>query len=100
MKHETGIPDLIYEDAFYLAVLNKPSKKWKPEELLSFEYDKPAEFKPGDTAIYSNTNTVIVAMVIEAATGRKHADLMKEYVINPLGLKNTYYQPHDVLPTQ
>ena len=36
MKHETGVPDVIEQDAFYLAVLNDPNKVWKPEELLEF----------------------------------------------------------------
>ncbi|MBA2760867.1 MAG: beta-lactamase family protein [Segetibacter sp.] len=98
MKHETGLPDVIEQSPFYLAVLNKPNKKWEAEELLSFVYNKPAEFKAGDTAIYSNTNTILVSMVIEAATSRKHSELLKEYILNPLGLKNTYYQPHDKLP--
>jgi len=98
MKHETGIPDIIEEDPFYLAVLNYPNKKWGPEELLEFIYDKPALFLPGDTAIYSNTNTILVTMVIEAQTGKKHADLLKQYILNPIGLMQTFYQPHDVLP--
>lgn len=98
MKHETGIPDLIEQDPFYLAVLNNPNKKWGPEELLEFIYNKPALFAPGDTAIYSNTNTVLVTMVIEAQTGKKHADLLKQYILNPLALTQTYYQPHDELP--
>jgi len=98
MKHETGIPDLINESKFYLAVLNNPNKKWKAEELLEFIYGKEPEFVPGDTAIYSNTNTVLVTMIIEAATGKKHADLLHEKILAPLGLTNTYYQPHDQLP--
>ena len=98
MKHETGVPDVIEQDAFYLAVLNDPNKIWKPEELLEFIYNKPPVFNPGDTAIYSNTNTVLVIMVIEAATHKDHSDLLKQYILNPLHLVNTYYQPHDVLP--
>jgi len=98
MKHETGLPDVIEQDKFYLAVLNDPNKKWQPEELLEFIYDKTPQFSPGDTAIYSNTNTILVTMVIEAQTGRKHSDLLKEYILNPLGLSHTYYQPHDQLP--
>lgn len=98
LNHETGVPDLIEEDAFYLAVLNNPNKVWQAEELLRFIYDKPAMFNPGDTAIYSNTNTTLVSMVIEAATGKKHSDLLKQYILNPLQLKNTFYQPHDVIP--
>ena len=99
MKHETGIPDLIEEDAFYLAVLNNPNKKWNSEELLEFIYDKPAIFNARDTAIYSNTNTVLVAMIMEAASGKPHSQLLHQYILSPLNLKNTFYQPHDALPS-
>jgi D-alanyl-D-alanine carboxypeptidase len=98
MKHETGVPDVIEEDAFYLAVLNDPNKKWKPEELLEFIYNKSAIFNPGDTAIYSNTNTILTIMVIEAATHKKHSDLLNQYILSPLQLKHTWYQPQDELP--
>ena len=98
MNHETGIPDLIDEDRFYLGVLNKPNKAWEAEDLLQFVYDKPAVFQPRDTAIYSNTNTLLVAMVMEAATGRKHNELLHQYILEPLGLQHTFYQPHDALP--
>ena len=98
MKHESGIPDIIEDDAFYLAVLNNPNKKWKQEELLSFIYNKSALFQPGDTAVYSNTNTILVTLVMEYATGQKHEDLLKQKIILPLTLGSTYYQSHDVLP--
>src|SRR5574338_25437 len=100
MKHETGIPDLIEENSFYLAVLNNPNKKWEAEELLSYIYDKPSDFSPSDTAVYSNTNYILVSMIIEAQTGRKHSDLLKELILNPLGMSHTYYQPHDELPNE
>jgi D-alanyl-D-alanine carboxypeptidase len=98
LKHETGIPDLIEEDRFYLAVLNNPNKKWTQTELLEFIYNKDPMFVPGDTAVYSNTNTVLVTMVMESQTGKKHADLLKQYVTTPLNLTNSFYQPHDELP--
>ncbi len=98
MKHETGVPDVIEQNAFYLAVLNNPNKIWKPEELLEFVYNKKPVFSPGDTAVYSNTNTVLVIMVIEAATHKSQSDLLKQYILNPLHLSNTFYQPHDALP--
>jgi D-alanyl-D-alanine carboxypeptidase len=98
MNHETGIPDVIDQDPFYLAVLNNPNKKWEPEELLDFIYDKTPLFIPGDTAIYSNTNTILIKMMIEAATGKNHSDLLKQYVLIPLGLQQTYYQYYDELP--
>ena len=95
LKHETGIPDLIEENAFYLAALNQPNKSWQAEDLLSFVYDKPALFAPNDTAIYSNTNTILVTLVLEAATGKKHSELLHRYVLHPLQMEQTYYHTHD-----
>jgi D-alanyl-D-alanine carboxypeptidase len=98
MNHTTGVPDIIEQDAFYLAVLNNPVKNWEQEELLEYVYKKDPVFTPGDTAIYSNTNTILVSMVMEAATHKKHEDLMKEYLLVPLNLAHTFYQPYDKLP--
>ena len=99
MKHETGVPDIIEQSTFYLAVLNQPNKNWKPEEILDFIYDKPAIFKPRDTAIYSNTNTLLVSMIIDAATGKKHGDLMDQIVLTPLQMNNSYYQSYEPTPS-
>jgi D-alanyl-D-alanine carboxypeptidase len=85
-------------DDFYLEVLNYPNKKWTAAELLEFVEKKGPVFQPGDTAIYSNTNTILVSMVIEAVTKQPHSDVLKQRVLQPLGLVNTFYQPHDALP--
>lgn len=98
MNHESGIPDVAEEDDFYLAVLGNPNKLWSQTELLKFVDGTPAIFNPGDTAIYSNTNTLLVAMILEKISGRNHADLLRERIINPLGMTNTFYHPHDALP--
>lgn len=98
MNHETGIPDVIEKDPFYLAVLNNPNKQWSARKLLEFVYDDAPLFAPGDTAVYSNTNTILVSMVIEAITGEAHSKVLRTMILEPLQLKHTYYQPHDELP--
>ena len=35
MNHESGIPDIIEQDKFYMEVLNDPNKKWSSEELVA-----------------------------------------------------------------
>ncbi len=99
LNHESGIPDLAEEDDFYLAVLNDPNKLWPATELLKFVEGSAALFNPGDTAIYSNTNTLLVAMVLEKVSGREHGALLKERVFEKLGLKDTYYHPANTLPS-
>jgi len=98
MNHETGIPDLIEQDKFYLAVLNNPNKKWNQYELLKFVAGVPAVFAPGDTAIYSNTNTLLVSLILEKVSGRNHSELLREKLFNPLGMTNTFYHPHEEVP--
>ncbi len=99
MQHTTGIFDIITSNEFYLAVLNDPNKHWKQTELLKFAYGQKSEFaSPGDTAIYSNTNTIFVSMVIDKATGIPHEKLLRERLLDPLGMTNTYYQGREPLP--
>ncbi|MGZ5304718.1 MAG: serine hydrolase domain-containing protein [Bacteroidia bacterium] len=97
LNHTTGIYDHITGSDFYLAVLNHPDRKWKQEELLKFVYDKPAAYPFGD-ANYSNTNTLLVSMIIDKATGRNHGDLLKERIFDKLGMNNTYYYYPQDLP--
>lgn len=98
LNHTTGIADVIDDSGFYLAVLNNPARKWKPDELLPYVYGDEPEFAAGTDASYSNTNFLLLVMVIEKATGKDHAQLLREKVLEPLGLSNTSYYWHDALP--
>ena len=99
LNHTSGIYDFSTNDNFYLALLNQPTKKWEPEELLKYSYNQKAKFQTGTSSGYSNTNTVLATLVIEAATGRSHAALLREKIFNPLGLSDSYYYWQENLPT-
>lgn len=98
LNHTTGIADVIEDNQFYLEVLNNPAKKWTPAELIKFVYGDSAEFSPGQGISYSNTNFLLLAMVINQATGQDHGRLMREKVLAPLDLDQTFYYWHDDLP--
>lgn len=98
LAHRTGLYDFADNEGFSLSLINHPGKTWTQHEILKFVYDKPAAFRPGARADYSNTNTLLVTMVIEQAMGRSHAELLRKRILEPLGMSNTYYQGHDKLP--
>lgn len=100
MNHTSGIYDVIKDQGFYLQVLNNPAKHWDADDLLKYVYNKDAifTFNPTDTAAYSNTNFTLLSMIVEAATGKPHSQVMHEEVFDPLGLQDTYYFWHDPLP--
>lgn len=101
MRHSSGIYDIITDSDFYLAVLNNPNTKWEGKDLVKFAYNKPKVFEYKENATegdYSNTNTLLLSMVIEGVTKRPHNDWMHELVIDKVGMTNTYYHTHDDLP--
>ncbi len=59
---------------------------YAPEELVRLALSKPARFEPGTDWSYSNTNYVIVRLIIEAITGRPVAGEMQRLIFEPLGL--------------
>jgi len=98
MSHNTGIYDVIDDNGFYLDVLNDPPRHRNQEDILQFVRGKDPVFPPGGGPGYSNTNTLLLSLVIEKAVGRPHQQLLHEKVIGPLHLDHTYYYYHDPLP--
>ncbi len=98
LAHTTGIADIIKDQSFYLSVLNQPDKFWKEEELLDFVRGDDAVFEHGDSVKYSNTNTLLVAMVIEAVTGKDHSEIIREQILKPYSMNHTYYYWLEIPP--
>ena len=100
MNHSTGIYDLTESSDFYLAVINNPTKRWTPEELLEFAYDKePEPLSDMYPSNYSNTNTALLIMCVEKITGENHLHTLRRYILDPLGMTNTYYQSRESVPS-
>ena len=66
-----------------------PTKVWTPRELLAIAFARPPNFPPGTAYEYSNTNYVLLGLVIEKVDCRSLAAAMEERLFRPLGLKNT-----------
>lgn len=91
INHTSGVYDVAGDIGYNLAVINDYTKSWTAEEILNFIENKTPTNAPGEAVNYSNSNTMLVSMIIEAATGRKHSDLLKERIFEPLGMNNTVY---------
>lgn len=98
MMHNTGIYDVIKDNGFYLDLLNNPPKHRTQNDILEFVRGKSPAFAPGEGPGYSNTNTLLLSMILDKLGGKPHEQLLHERILNPLQLKNTYYFYHDALP--
>lgn len=64
-------------------------------QVASIAAESPVMFEPGTKALYSNTGIDIGAAVVETVTGMKWEKYLKETVLNPLGMKDTWFWPTD-----
>ena len=74
MNHTSGLIRYEFKDQFTKDLTANPDKVWKPEELLSYLFDEKAPFEAGKSWDYSDTNYIVLGMIIEKVTGKKYYD--------------------------
>lgn len=89
LNHTSGLPDFSNAKSFAAAVTAAPFDPPPPAQLVSFVADQPLQFKPGTKYRYSNTDNIVVALMIQAATGQSYEDVLQAKVFGPLGLPAT-----------
>ena len=70
-----------------------PARVWKPEEMIALadkSRSKPSSL-PGEGHFYSDTNYVLLGMIVERASGRPFKDYLAKTVLEPLGMRSTYF---------
>ena len=90
VQHRSGIPNLTNTPNFWT---DPPENN---EEALERVIGLPASFKPGDGYEYSNTNYLLLNMLVENVSGMSHFEYIKREILEPLGLQNTFGSIHDV----
>jgi CubicO group peptidase (beta-lactamase class C family) len=56
-------------------------------------YREPLQRAPGDTAVYSDLNAILLGLVVEKVAGRSLADVAAEEVFRPLAMDRTMFKP-------
>jgi len=89
MTHASGIIRYEFDERFIADLLASPDKVWQPRELLAYLFDTEAPFAPGEGWEYSDTNYIILGMIIESLTGNSYYSEMSRRILQPLELHNT-----------
>jgi len=84
VQHRSGIPN--YTDA--PNYWTNPAQGY--QEALDLILDLPANFEPDDDYEYSNTNYLLISRLIEKTTGKAKFQYIKEKILSPLKLRNTF----------
>ena len=92
MNHTSGLVRYEFKDTFTKELTANPMKVWTPEERLAYLFGEAAKFEAGKGWDYSDTNYIVLGMIIEKVTGKKFFDEAHRRVIKPLKLSNTIPQ--------
>ena len=84
VQHRSGIPNFTDHPGYW----NNPQESSK--DVLEYALDLPASFAPGDGYEYSNSNYLLLSRLIDKVVGYSHHQYIKEEILIPLELNNTF----------
>src|SRR6188474_1626052 len=92
MNHTSGLVRYEFKERFTKDLTANPEKVWKPAELVAYLLDEKPPFAAGQGWDYSDTNYIVLGMIIEKVTGKKFYDEANRRLIKPLKLTDTIPQ--------
>ncbi|WP_330299301.1 serine hydrolase domain-containing protein [Streptomyces sp. NBC_00503] len=84
LQHTSGLPN-------YSNYLGDDVRYYSPRDLLDTALQHPAEFAPGTSWKYSNTNYLLAGLIVQKVTGRPLAEEIDRRIIKRIGLRHTYF---------
>lgn len=92
MNHTSGLVRFEFKPQFTKDLTANPEKVWKPDDLVAYLLDEKPPFEAGKGWDYSDTNYIVLGMIIEKVTGRKFYDEASKRLLKPLKLNDTIPQ--------
>ena len=89
LNHTSGIAD--YAPVLFANPEELQFRTITPQELIRIGLSQPPTNAPGERWSYSDTNYVILGLLIERLTGRPYAEEISRRILRPLGLRHTYF---------
>ncbi|MFI4860662.1 MAG: serine hydrolase domain-containing protein [Phycisphaerales bacterium JB063] len=93
LRHRSGIPNFTDLEGFDWA-----KRQTDPADNLALALDRPADFAPDAQHSYSNTNYLLIGMILDETLGYPHQDYIRDALLAPLGLTHTFASLNDVDP--
>lgn len=85
----SGIANYLASAPFVGRVVADPTAAFAPDEMVAAGLSVPASFAPDAAFEYSNTNYILLGLVVEQVTGEDIGSLLRTRIFEPLGLSGT-----------
>lgn len=98
MTHTSGLTRYIMKPDIWNLISSDPFRIWTNEERLSFVLGDDPQHAPGEGWAYSDTNYILLGMVLEEITGKPYTDLVKDLILEPHALRETHVNDGPKIP--
>jgi D-alanyl-D-alanine carboxypeptidase len=89
MNHTSGLVRYEFNPQFQKDLTAAPMRVWTPADRIAYLLDKPASFAAGEGWEYSDTNYIVLGLIIERITGRPLNAEIERRLLIPLKLHET-----------
>lgn len=89
LEHTSGLPRWVMKDVVWEDLRAAPDKVWSYEDRFSYIFDAEPVHEAGKGWGYSDTNYLLLGMLIEKVTGQGYYEALEERILDPFKLKNT-----------
>ncbi|MFF7975962.1 serine hydrolase [Streptomyces sp. NPDC007905] len=87
----SGLFNYSEDDDFYKALTSDPQRPFTPQELLAYSFKHPVLFPPGEKFFYSNTNLILLGLVVEKESGQRLGHYIQQNILDPAGMTHTLF---------
>ncbi|MYD80896.1 MAG: beta-lactamase family protein [Gammaproteobacteria bacterium] len=102
LSHTAGLSDYPESRSYQIQsiwrAIRRGSIRFEPDELIRYTLRKRPLFPVGEGFRYTDIGYLVLGKVIEAATDRQYYDLLREKILDPLGLDQVVVQDQSILP--
>ena len=95
----SGLHSYTEDEAAVRIIIGNPDRVWTPRELVDAGLKSPPHFAPGTGFHYSNTNTVLLGMILEKVSGQRIEDFFAQKLYAPLHLRHTIWPTSGEMPS-
>ena len=90
LRHESGLPRWVFQRAVLASVVTEPERTWTNAERMATIAGLEPLFAPGEGWAYSDTNYIVVGMILEQLLGTTIEEAVASRILAPEGLRETH----------
>jgi len=94
----SGLYDFTAEPKFLREFTEDPLMEFGPQDVVKIERTHKPVAEPDAETKYTDSNYVLLGLILEAVTGEKVEKVITDQVIKPLGLKHTSFPATAAMP--